>query len=134
MNSDGLRPLLYVIAPFSSATNRERGERWQAMKKALALGWAPVWAPGIYSSVLVDSQQGERDVAIDCAISLLRRSDAIIVLGDRITPGMKMELEWLDKDDSLSNELSNMTDGKFSKKARYTFESLAYAGEGDDVS
>lgn len=87
-----MRPTLYVCAPFATRTPVEAAETAALVLRAVRLGWAPVFAPDLYRHVL-DEATG-RDAGLSCAMSLLRRCDALVIVGSRVTQGMEAELRW----------------------------------------
>jgi hypothetical protein len=87
------RPLLYLCAPFATRTPDEAVATNQAIVRAVALGWVPVYAPYLLDRFLRDGKPGERALALECALGLLDRADALLVVGDRLTDGMRLELK-----------------------------------------
>lgn len=88
------RPVLYVCAPFRTRTPEEAERTDAAMRRALELGWAPIFAPMLYQPLgLRDDIPGERDAALAAAVGLLSVSHSVLVVGLRITEGMGLELD-----------------------------------------
>lgn len=86
------RPILYVCAPYQTRTHEEALETDKAIGHALQLGWAPVFAPYLLNRFICEEEPSEREMALDCCMSLLEGSDAVLVVGDRRTNGMWKEL------------------------------------------
>ena len=80
-------PTLYICSPWRTASLDEVGERWTAIKKAIDLGYAPIFAPWLYRSV-ADTEQ-----ALVLSRAWVSKCDAFLVVGDNITDGMKADIE-----------------------------------------
>lgn len=93
MNAIKPRPLLYVCAPFRTRTLEEARATHAAIARALELGWAPVFGPLLLRDFLSDANPNERAAAIECDLAILRACNAVLVVGDRVTEGMRHELE-----------------------------------------
>lgn len=86
------RPLLYVCAPYATATPDEVAERDRAIKSALEKGWCPIFGPYLLERFVDDNVPEEREAAIECDLAILAWCDALLVIGDRTTAGMQREL------------------------------------------
>jgi hypothetical protein len=84
------RMLLYVCAPYATATADEQAETLEARQGALRRGWTPVWAPFLFRDLLDEGADRETIYALNEA--LVARSDALLRVGERVTEGMRREL------------------------------------------
>lgn len=91
MNRSGR--LLYICAPFQTAKTQEVRERLRAIDAALVLGWVPIFAPYLYAGILFDTDAGQRAIGLECAEAIVERCDALLIVGQRRTDGMRRELE-----------------------------------------
>lgn len=90
------KPLIYICAPFRTATPEEYKEVFNIGWAALMKGWIPVWAPFMFGGWLNDNIPAHSDLALDCAISVMLRCNAVCVLRGRVTEGMEKELDYLE--------------------------------------
>ena len=86
------RPILYVCAPFSTRTPDEAVATNQAIVRAVELGWCPLYTPYHFDRFLRDGNPDERAAALECAFGLLDQADTVLVVGSRLTDGMRLEL------------------------------------------
>jgi hypothetical protein len=91
------RPLCYVAHPLNAATrediaaNRLNGARWCAWL-ARHCGIAPAAPWIVLSSVWTEEEGRELGLEIDC--DTIRRCDALILTGGRISSGMQVEIDF----------------------------------------
>lgn len=91
----GNRPLLYVAAPVRAATEAERELVRLERARAFDLGWAPVWGPALLGGLGL-TEERDRERIMDFDLSIMKRCEALVLVGRRITPGMELELAtWL---------------------------------------
>jgi hypothetical protein len=88
----GRRRRVYVCHPYADhpADNIERV--LDISRELIALGVMPI-APHLYLPQLVD-ERGDRDRAIALCLELIDTCDEVRVFGDRVTPGMKREIDY----------------------------------------
>lgn len=92
-----MRPLLYVCAPWRERTAESLAETRAAISTALALGWAPIFAPLLLPD-LDDADLRQRETAFSFDFAILARCQGVLVVGERVTEGMRWELdEWGEK-------------------------------------
>lgn len=86
------RPLVYICSPFSGdiAGNNERTRRF--CRFALEQGQIPLAPQLIFPQFMDDENPEERSLAIFMDIVLMGKCSEVWVLGDRISPGMDMEI------------------------------------------
>ena len=87
-----MKPVLYVCAPFATRTLAEAALTDAAIRGALELGYVPVFAPYLYDRVISDTFPSERELALQACEVLIAKSDAFLVVGDRLTAGMERDL------------------------------------------
>lgn len=87
------RPLLYVCAPFRTRTLDEARATHDAIALALRLGWAPIFGPLLLRDFLSDANEDERAMAIECDTTILAACTAFLVVGERVTEGMRHEMK-----------------------------------------
>jgi hypothetical protein len=62
-------------------------------RQALRLGYVP-FAPHLhYPQFLNEDDPAQRRIGLDCGLTILRKCDALLVYGDRVTAGMRKEIE-----------------------------------------
>ena len=86
------RPVLYVCAPYSTRTPDEAVDTLHAVRGAIERGYCPVFAPFMFERLLSDENPAQRATGIACGLTLLDHADAIVVVGERLTKGMRTEL------------------------------------------
>ncbi len=87
------RPLVFICSPYRGATERNLRLARYYCRLALSRKATP-FAPHLhYTQFLDDSVNKERRLGISCGIEVLRRCDEIWVCGDKITAGMKAEID-----------------------------------------
>lgn len=87
------RPLLYLAHPIRRRTLADAARLTQAIARALELGWMPVAGWLLLRDHLNDANEDERAIAIACDLSLLAACNAFLVVGERVTEGMRHELD-----------------------------------------
>ena len=86
------RPFAYVCSPFRGATeaNAERARGY--CRQVFKAGYAPL-APHLYfPQFLNDEIPKEREAGMAMGVALLPLCRAIVVCGDQLTEGMKLEV------------------------------------------
>lgn len=90
------RPVLYIVAPFATATIEEIERTERAIRRGLELGWAPIFVPFIYRGLLRDDIPGEREVALVSCEAFIEKADALLLVprmhGAPESGGMKRDL------------------------------------------
>lgn len=89
--------MLYVCAPWKTRTPAEEAETKKAVRAALEKGWAPVFLPFMYDTILDESDPEARELGLQACEAVLVRCDKILVIGSRITEGMQRELDLWDQ-------------------------------------
>ena len=84
---------VYICAPLAGDVekNLERVKRYT--RYALMCGTAPV-VPHFYALCLDDNNQEERDIGLAAGLGMLWFCDELWVFGQKITEGMKSELQF----------------------------------------
>lgn len=95
MKTPKVRPILLIIAPYATATAEERIDTDDVVRRAIRLGWCPVFMPWQLERVLRESVPADRRAGLECSLSMARLCDEAVVVGDRITEGMRGELDEL---------------------------------------
>ena len=89
-------PVVYICAPYAG-TDEERARNVENAKRyglfAINQGYVPYIAHLAICSFLEDNVPEEREIGIQADNIMIRRCDEIWVFGDRITPGMKAEIQ-----------------------------------------
>ena len=86
------RPLLAIVAPFGTRTLAERTKTEAAILGAAQRGYCPIFLPYVLREVLFENVPSDREVGLECSVSLVQRCDAVLVVGHRKTEGMAREL------------------------------------------
>ncbi len=87
-----VRPLVYICSPYRGATESNLRRARSYCRFAIGKNAVP-FAPHIhYTQFLDDTVRKERNIGISCGVTVLRRCDQLWVFGDRITAGMKAEI------------------------------------------
>ena len=90
----GWRPLVYICSPYSEdvEANVEIARRF--CRVALQRRTIPVAPHLLFPQFMDDTVPDERELAMFMNRILLSRMDAIWVYADRISTGMRQEIEW----------------------------------------
>ena len=90
----GWRPLVYICSPYSGdiEANVEIARRF--CRVALQRRTIPVAPHLLFPQFMDDAVPGERELAMFMNRIVLSRMDAIWVYADRISTGMRQEIEW----------------------------------------
>lgn len=93
-----MRKLLYVCAPFRNRSTTEVIHTDAAIRRALLLGWFPVFVPYALIGFLEDGDAEQREAGLQCCEVLIPRCDAMLVVpGDDsllIRPGDGVSRKW----------------------------------------
>lgn len=91
------RPLAFICSPFRSHTETEARENFNIMQKmmrmAIDAGYAPFPPHALYPIVLDDSIEEERDLGIECGLSVMSLCSKVFIYKERISKGMEQEIE-----------------------------------------
>lgn len=87
------RPLVYVASAYSGdvATNTEKTKQYCSF--ALQQGQIPLAPHLMFPQFMNDDDPVERELAIFMDVILLGKCDELWVFGDRVTEGMKVEID-----------------------------------------
>ena len=89
-------PVVYICAPYAG-TDEERAKNVENAKRyglfAISQGYVPYIAHLAICGFLEDNVPEEREIGIQADNIMIRRCDELWVFGDRITPGMKAEIQ-----------------------------------------
>ena len=87
------RPLIYICSPLSGDVpgNMERARQY--CQFALKEGQIPLAPHLMFPQFMKDKDPAERELAMFMDVVLLGKCDGVWVFGDRITEGMKAEIE-----------------------------------------
>ncbi len=88
-----VRPLVYICSPFRGAPESNSRRARSYCRFAISKNVVPVAVHLLYPQFLNDDVRRERSIGLSCGITVLRRCDALWVFSDRITVGMKAEIE-----------------------------------------
>lgn len=90
---DRFRPLVYVCSPFSGdvEVNIENARRYSRF--AVDSGCIPITPHLFFPQFMRDDDPKERNLAIFMDIVLLTKCAELWVFGERISPGMSLEIE-----------------------------------------
>ena len=84
--------LIYVCSPYRGRIRRNIQNAKKYCGAISLLGDAPVAPHLLYSRFLDDDNPIERNIGMECALTLLEKCDEIYVFGGH-TEGMKLEIE-----------------------------------------
>lgn len=88
-----MRAILYLCAPYATRTLVEHTQTQLAVRKAVSLGWAPIFYPFVMSPAGIDDAVPEqREAALECCEAVIPRCDAFLIVGMRETSGMSRDL------------------------------------------
>ncbi|WP_442316364.1 DUF7768 domain-containing protein [Actinomyces minihominis] len=90
----GWRPFVYICSPYSGdvEANVELARRF--CRVAVQRRTIPVASHLLFPQFMDDAVSGERELAMFMNRIVLSRMDAIWVYADRISTGMRQEIEW----------------------------------------
>ena len=84
------RRAIYVCHPYSGDVMANIATCAKIARSIVDEGHLPM-APQLYLGRFID-ERTERETAMDCCLTMLRNCDEIRVYGDRISPGMRREI------------------------------------------
>ena len=87
------RPLVYICSPFSGDVEGNTEKTAKFCRFALEKGMIPLAPHLMFPQFMKDDDPVERDLAIFMDIVLMGKCQEVWVLGDRITRGMRWEIE-----------------------------------------
>lgn len=84
--------VVFVSSPFGG--KKENSQKAASVcHELLKKGWSP-FAPHVYyADNLDDAVPWERELGMNAGLEILKKCDFILVMGDHMTHGMKMEIE-----------------------------------------
>lgn len=86
---------VYICAPLGGDVEGNLCNAKKFAKYALFCGTAPV-VPHFYAECLDDGIPGEREIGMAAGLNLLWFCDEIWIFGDKLTEGMKQEVQFSD--------------------------------------
>jgi hypothetical protein len=85
--------IIYVASPYAGDTEKNTEFAKRACRHVMNEGHA-FFAPNLlYPQLLNDANPHERQTGLDMGIAMLSRCDELWCYGDRISPGMRLEIE-----------------------------------------
>ena len=86
------RPFAYVCSPFRGDAERNAERAREYSRKIFEAGYCPITPHIYFPQFLSDDNPKEREAGIDMGIALLPQCCALVVCGDKLTIGMKLEI------------------------------------------
>ena len=101
-----MKKLAFICSPFAGDMERNTERAKGYCRRAVELGYN-VYCPHLLLPQFM-REEDEREEAMLLGMEMLRRCDAVLAFGNRISPGMERELElaW-----ELGKEIINMGGG-----------------------
>ena len=87
------RPLVYICSPFSGDVEANVKQARFYSRYAVQKGYIPITPHLLYPQFLNDEDEGERELGLLFGKILLDKCAEVWVCGDRISAGMKAEIE-----------------------------------------
>jgi hypothetical protein len=87
------RLVVYVCSAFRGDTERNTRLAHRYCRFVINRNAVPIAVHLHYPQFLDDNVRRERCIGLSCGIAILKRCDALWVFGDRITSGMKAEIQ-----------------------------------------
>lgn len=87
------RPLVYICSPYAGDVCANVAAARRYSRFAVARGAIPVAPHLLYPQFMDDSDPAERQLAIRFALVLLDKCSEVWVFGDRVSEGMRGEIE-----------------------------------------
>lgn len=84
---------VYICSPLGGNIKENLQKVKEYTRYALLCGTAPV-VPHFYALCLDDNNKKEREICLAAGLSLLWFCDEMWIFGDKITEGMKMEIQF----------------------------------------
>ena len=91
------KPLVYICSPYAGDTEGNTRRARLYSRYAALRGAIPVASHLLYPQFLRDDVREEREIGMDCAMTLLALCDEIWVFGEHISRGMAAEIEYAKK-------------------------------------
>ncbi|GHV28212.1 hypothetical protein FACS18948_6840 [Clostridia bacterium] len=84
--------IAYICSPYQNdpVRNAERAKGY--CRHALRQGFVPLAVHLHYPQFLNENDPAQRQIGLDCGLTLLRKCDALFAYGNQITAGMKREI------------------------------------------
>lgn len=85
--------LIYVCSPVKGDVEANIARAKEYCKTVLIMGHIPLAPHVAFSGILNDEVPQERETALSIGLELVKRCDEVWVFGDRISEGMKGEID-----------------------------------------
>jgi hypothetical protein len=87
------RLLVFICSPYSGNIEYNIRRARSYCRFAISRNCVPIAVHLHYTQFLDDAVRRERNIGLSCGVTVLRRCDQLWIFGDRITEGMKGEIE-----------------------------------------
>lgn len=91
--------LIYVCSPFSGDVDGNVKRAKDYCKFVLSEGNVPLAPHLLFPQFLNDNVESERELAMSCNFEILNKCDELWVFGDKISRGMKQEIQYATDND-----------------------------------
>jgi hypothetical protein len=86
-------PMVYICSPYAGNIDENLRNARRYSRFAVEKGYLPITPHLLYPQFLDDSLQSERDLGMFFGIVLMSKCSEVWVFGERISRGMKIEIE-----------------------------------------
>ena len=86
-------PLVYICSPFAGDIEANVHNARRYSRHAVSKGYLPITPHLLYPQFLDDGLQSERDLGMFFGLVLMSKCAEVWVFGERISTGMKMEID-----------------------------------------
>lgn len=93
-NMEKIRKKVYVCSPLSGNIERNIKKAKEYCREVSLKGFLPVASHIYFTQFLDDNNLEERNMGMDMGLELLKLCDEVWIFGDRISEGMKKEIEF----------------------------------------
>jgi len=84
--------LVYIASPYAGDVGANTAFAIDACRYCIAQGHTPIAVHLLYTQMLDDSDLAQREIGLKLGYQVLSRCDEVWVCGNRISPGMAMEI------------------------------------------
>ena len=86
-------PMVYICSPYAGDIEENIKNARRYSRFAVDKGYLPITPHLLFTQYLDDGKQRERDLGMFFGIVLMSKCSEVWVFGDRVSPGMKIEIE-----------------------------------------
>lgn len=90
-------PMVYICSPYAGNISENVRNARDYSRFAVEQGYLPITPHLLFTQFLDDALQSERDLGMFFGIVLMSKCSEVWVFGDKISPGMRTEIEMAER-------------------------------------